>query len=490
MSHPLEPETVSSFYHYGKSTVISANGLFEHPESILIGNRVSIKEHYCIQSIQKDSLHEPQIIIGDDCKCAQGLTIHSINRIVIERNVTIGCNVSISDTQHEYREVGIPILAQGRAAMSGEVFIGEGVHIGDGTVIAGNIRIGRHSIIRPGSVVEQDIPENCVAGGSPARILQINEPALDRRVAVRPEKAPRTPESPPLLSICIPTYNRAANLDLCLASIFSQLQHDSPVEVIISDNASTDDTPQVIARYAARYPCLKSFRNSTNIGGDRNIYLVAQLAKGKFIKWQGDDDYFVENSIPPLLDVIKNHMQCGIIYLNVHNHDGQVFTAEGAPAFLRLSGIMSTFISGIILRKEDFEQIKEPFLYIDSSLNQAYVQYEILTQNPHFCVVNRRIFNFSGNPPAGYNLGEVVFRSYQTILRHFVAKGLTEEDIRQEKKASLFNYILPWYNGIMRDHAPVVTEDFEKIFKEFYEEESYLDDVLQHIAAIKAHAQG
>lgn len=479
MSHSLELETVSSFYHYGKNTFISANGQFEHPEFILIGDRVSIKEDYSIKSVKKDGLHEPQIIIGDDCQCEQGLTLHSINRIVIERNVTVGCNVSISDTQHEYRQVGIPVSAQGWVEPAGEVFIGEGTLIGDGTVIAGNIRIGKHSIIHPGSVVEQDIPENCVAGGSPAQILQIT-----------PKKKNLLPESPPLLSICIPTYNRAASLDHCLASIFSQLQHDSSVEVIISDNASTDDTPQVIARYAARYPCLKSFRNSTNIGGDRNICLVAHLAKGKFIKWQGDDDYFVENSILPLLDDIKNHMQCGIIYLNVHNHDGQVFTAEGASAFLKTTGIMSTFISGIILRKRDFEQIKEPFLFIDSSLNQAYLQYEILTSNPHFCVVNRRMFNFSGNPPAGYNLGEVVFRNYQTILRHFLGRGLTEEDIRQEKKASLFNYILPWYKGIMRDHAPVVTEDFEDIFKEFYAEESYFEEVLQHIATIKAHTQG
>lgn len=423
MSHSLEPETVSSFYHYGKNTLISANGQFEHPELILIGDRVSIKEHYYIQSIEKDGLHEPQIVIGDDCKFEPGLTLHSINRIVIERNVHLGCNVSISDTRHEYRQVGIPVSAQGWVEPAREVFIGEGTEIGDGTVIAGNIRIGKHSIIHPGSVVEQDIPENCVAGGSPAQILQIN-----------PKKEPHSPESPPLLSICIPTYNRAANLEHCLASIFSQLQHDSPVEVIISDNASTDDTPQVIARYAARYPCLKSFRNSSNIGAERNIFLITQLAQGRFIKLHGDDDYFVPNTIPPLLDVIKNHLHCGFIYLNVHNHDGQVFTAEGASAFLRISSIMSTFISGIIIKKEEYEHVKEPLLYIGSLFNHTYLLYEILTRNPHFCVVNWRIFNFSGNPPSGYNFGEVVIRNYQTILRHFIGKGLSEEDFRQEKK--------------------------------------------------------
>ncbi|WP_341348150.1 glycosyltransferase [Paenibacillus sp. FSL H3-0469] len=478
MSHSLESETVSSFYYYGNNTEIAANGQLKHPELILIGDRVTIKGDYSIQPEAQASLPLPKIIIGDDCKCEQGLTLHAINRIEIKSNVTIGSNVSISDARQEYRQIGIPVKAQGWMNGAGEVIIGEGTQIGEGTVIAGNIRIGKHSVIYPGSVVEQDLPDYCVAGGSPAQIQQ-HEPIIH----------PISPDATPLLSICIPTYNRAANLDLCLSSIFSQLQDDSRVEVIVCDNASTDATPQVIARYASRYPRLKSFRNSSNIGGDRNIYLVAQLAKGTFLKWQGDDDYCVEHSIPALLEVIHNHTECGIIYLNVHNHDGQVYTAKGAPAYLRASGIMCTFISGIILKRVDFEQIEEPFRYIDSSLNQAYMQYEILTRNPHFCVVNRRVFDFSGNPPAGYNFGEVVFSNYQTILSHFIGKGLTAEDVREEKRNSLFNYILRWYWGIMRDHAPVFTDDFEDLFRKFYGDESYFEDVLLQIASIKALAQ-
>lgn len=61
--------------------------------------------------------------------------------------------------------------------------------------------------------------------------------------------------------------------------------------------------------------------------------------------------------------------------------------------------------------------------------------------------------------------------------------------MQQEKLAALYNYILPWYTGIMRDHAPVFTDDFEDLFREFYGEESYFEDVLLRIASIKALAQ-
>lgn len=182
MSHSINPEIVTSFYYYGKNTNISANGQFHHPELILIGDRVTIKKDYCIQSTVQDSLPVPKIILGDDCICEEGLTLHAINRIEIKSNVIIGCNVSISDARHEYREVGLPVLAQGWTN-TGEVIIGEGTRIGDGTVIAGNIRIGKHSIINQGSVVEEDLPDYCVAGGSPAQIQQHETSILQSKTA-------------------------------------------------------------------------------------------------------------------------------------------------------------------------------------------------------------------------------------------------------------------------------------------------------------------
>lgn len=175
MSHSLKSETVSSFYYYGNNTEIAANGQLKHPELILIGDRVTIKEDYSIQPEAPASLPLPKIIIGDDCKCEQGLTLYAINRIEIKSNVTIGSNVSISDARQEYRQIGIPVMAQGWMDSAGEVIIGEGTQIGEGTVIAGNIRIGKHSVIYPGSVIEQDLPDYCVAGGSPHRFSSINQ---------------------------------------------------------------------------------------------------------------------------------------------------------------------------------------------------------------------------------------------------------------------------------------------------------------------------
>lgn len=122
-------------------------------------------------------------------------------------------------------------------------------------------------------------------------------------------------------------------------------------------------------RYLARYPCLKYYRNDKNIGADRNIYHVMQLAM------QGDDNYYVDGTLMPLINIVKNHFDCGIIHIHIHNNDGRVYTGEGAQAFLNASTIMSTFITGMILRRADLEQVEQPDRFLDSSLNQIYQQY-------------------------------------------------------------------------------------------------------------------
>ncbi|BBI33988.1 glycosyltransferase [Cohnella abietis] len=494
MSESIDPQIASTFYQYGKASYLDVGGQFYYPEEISIGSDVSIHGYYWLNIIAPGVGSKPKIIIGDGCTCDEGLIISALNRIELKRDVIIESRVFISDTDHEYRQVGKPITAQSIIETSGVVCIEEGVRIGANSVIVGHIRIGRGSIVLPGSVVEQDVPEQCIVGGAPAQIVQIYEPVLDKWVDVGKKTNYPTPlftlkQPPPLLSICIPTYNRSANLDRCLHSILTQIKTGTPVEVLVSDNASTDDTPEVVRRYAARYPFVKYSRNSENIGADRNIYHVMRLAQGTFIKMQGDDDYCVEGTLMPLIDVVRNHSDCGIIHIHTHNNDRRVYTAEGAQAFLSSTAIMSTFISGMILRKEDLEQVEQPDLFLDSSFNQMYLQYAILTKNPKFCVVNWSMFHFEGNQPSGYNFGEVVIRSYQSILSHFIGKGLTEDNVREEKMRALYSYILPWFRGIIANRYRTDISRFEDIFSEHYRDEPYYEQALSEIRTLTASSQ-
>ena len=69
-----------------------------------------------------------------------------------------------------------------------------------------------------------------------------------------------------MLSNCIPTYNRSAYLRECLESIVSSAKgHEEQFEIVISDNASTDDTVSSGSEFNLRYPWIKYRRNDTRV---------------------------------------------------------------------------------------------------------------------------------------------------------------------------------------------------------------------------------
>ena len=78
----------------------------------------------------------------------------------------------ITDCDHEYRNVYIPVIDQGVVQKGQKVSIGEGSYIGINAVIVGNVKIGKHCVIGANSVVTKDISDYCVAVGSPARAIK------------------------------------------------------------------------------------------------------------------------------------------------------------------------------------------------------------------------------------------------------------------------------------------------------------------------------
>lgn len=115
-------------------------------------------------------------------------------------------------------------------------------------------------------------------------------------------------DNKPLLSICIPTYNRVLCLQQCLESITEQFKNPlilKNVEVVISDNASTDDTENLVKKYQEKFPNILYHKNIENIGIDRNILTVTEKANGNYVWLLGDDDALFPDAIAHILKKIK-----------------------------------------------------------------------------------------------------------------------------------------------------------------------------------------
>ena len=105
-----------------------------------------------------------------------------------------------------------------------------------------------------------------------------------------------------LISICIPTYNRANYLDICLQSILHY--KGGNIEILIQDNDSPDNTGDIVQKY--NDPRFIYERNDTNIGPLKNIWKLFSKARGKYVFCLTDDDYFLPGAIQKLVDFIES----------------------------------------------------------------------------------------------------------------------------------------------------------------------------------------
>lgn len=107
------------------------------------------------------------------------------------------------------------------------------------------------------------------------------------------------------LSICIPTYNRGPLLGELLDSILAQDGHNCEVEVIVSDNASTDETAAVIDAYRNRLTSLIYYCADQNMGADRNFLKAVELASGDFCWLMGSDDKLEPGALAHVAQAIR-----------------------------------------------------------------------------------------------------------------------------------------------------------------------------------------
>lgn len=94
------------------------------------------------------------------------------------------------------------------------------------------------------------------------------------------------------------------------------MQFSNRIELIISDNCSTDNTEAVVKEQMKEYP-IKYFRNENNLGANQNILLFMQSrANGEFCWIIGDDDHVRENGIKNIMEILEQNNDIDFLFVN------------------------------------------------------------------------------------------------------------------------------------------------------------------------------
>ncbi|MGA8531487.1 MAG: glycosyltransferase family 2 protein [Acidobacteriaceae bacterium] len=290
------------------------------------------------------------------------------------------------------------------------------------------------------------------------------------------------PPERPLLTIAIPTYNRSIYLKKLLDELAPQLLHEGRAEILISDNASPDDTPAVVDNFVRMFPGARYVRNPENIGSDANFLQCYNLAQGEYVWIFGDDDVLVEGGLRQILEVLAAR-EYDMLYVSSRQFrdryvppdpgelTGRLMTFSDCSTFALRVGTGLAFISGNILRKSRIEAVLHQDFgeFVGSNLVHLSWTYTLLAQQPKCAIVRDPLVANKTENTGGFGtckvFGENIHQMAQRILGEHSAlgKALINRNLQS---------FLPWATVQDRSGKSIrnLKEKPEDILHEIYKE--------------------
>lgn len=159
------------FAEFGKKSIIVPPVRLNRIDRIKIGNGILIGANSWLQTIPDGDNISAAISIGDGTGIVGNCTISAARQVTIQDGVLIAGNVYISDHKHRFSDKTQYIQDQGIDQIL-PVLVKRGAWIGQNVVICPGVTIGVGAVIGANSFVNRDVPDFCVAAGSPARVIK------------------------------------------------------------------------------------------------------------------------------------------------------------------------------------------------------------------------------------------------------------------------------------------------------------------------------
>lgn len=195
------------------------------------------------------------------------------------------------------------------------------------------------------------------------------------------------------ISIAIPTFNRRSRLIACLEMFAKEVKEFKieNFEIVVSDNASTDGTEEMVHQWQLANPAIKSiyFKNEKNYGVDANCHLAIERSKGHFVWLFGDDDKIIKGALRRVCNELLGHTDVCFCFANYlisvgevqeesSCHERGVFLMRGYELLSRTRFALS-FASSCIFKREVWASVN-PSQYIGTFWYHMFVARDLLPQ--------------------------------------------------------------------------------------------------------------
>ena len=185
----------------------------------------------------------------------------------------------------------------------------------------------------------------------------------------------------PLLAICIPTYNRQEILQECLIDTIAKVEkYNFPI--IVTDNASTDQTKEIVQKFTKDYPYLIYHCQTENLEADRNFESCLKLSPASYSWLLGDSFRIVEEELDTLVSILKQKQHCAIINNSLGRVKDIPCTTYTDPDRIlydigwHMTMMCSLILSHDLIHNTNFQR------YYDTNFIQDGIIFEYITTHP------------------------------------------------------------------------------------------------------------
>ena len=234
-----------------------------------------------------------------------------------------------------------------------------------------------------------------------------------------------------LLTIIVPTYNRAECLSLLLARVQHELAGlEDRVQVIVGDNASSDHTVEVVASFAGRFTSTRHLRHPENVGADENFCRCLDQTTSKYFWIIGDDDLPRTGTVAAVVGMLES-CDPDLLFLGSEwlpeltgsepglRPDAAAPVRVTSEEFAGYVNVWVTFISGMVVNRDRLLQLQpEPALrrFAGTSLVQLGWVLPLLMHGERLFVFAERCMLATSGNTGGYKLITVFATNLPAIL--------------------------------------------------------------------------
>jgi len=270
-----------------------------------------------------------------------------------------------------------------------------------------------------------------------------------------------------ILSIAIPTYNRAEILKKSLENYAKQVDKRTDVEIIILDNNSSDHTATIAKEFITKYKNIKYYRNEINIGA-KNYVKALSLGNGLYLKLMNDNCLINPGAIELMIKIIKENIVTKtplFIYQNSRFNSNCKLKISSLDTFVEQASYLITYNNNFGIWRDIFYQLKDKDRYsnvhwaqVDMTLRQVSLNNSILYFYDYFTAVETK--------NKAYNLFNLFGVEYFKLYTPYLKSNLLLKKTIRIEKFRLFRYfLLPWFIRIVVKRNNDLNFEISNVFR-------------------------